>query len=47
MPEVQREQHIDVGGGEAHAMKNRDEGSTTSSPSPTLTPAEFFRTKPR
>src|SRR5712691_10961310 len=46
MPEVQRE-HVELGTVEAKTSGNPRERSTSSSPSPTLTPAEFFPTKPR
>src|SRR2546428_12414246 len=46
VPEVQRE-HVELGTVEAKTSGNHRERSTSSSPSPTLTPAEFFPTKPR
>jgi hypothetical protein len=47
MPEVQRER-VDVAGKSDKSSGAAGERSTSSSPKPTLTPAEFFRaTKPR
>jgi len=47
MPEVQRE-HVDLAGKSETSSGAAGERSTSSSPKPTLTPAEFFRaTKPR
>jgi hypothetical protein len=47
MPEVQRER-VDLAGKSEKSSSAAEERSTSSSPKPTLTPAEFFRaTKPR
>lgn len=47
MPEVQRER-VELAGKSDGNREAADERSTSSSPKPTLTPAEFFRaTKPR